>query len=120
PILTRGLTEEQRKSALGRSWALLLRADYRNQHAVRGLRLHQTLVRVVAERYGALIHDPDTRETMNVEPFTERRLRAAAGNVADQIAIVPFIDRNDDKLLRLATRGMRRFGSVDVELDGLP
>ena len=120
PILTRGLTDEQRKTVLGRSWALLLRADYRNQHAVRGLRLHQTLVRVVAERHGALIHDPDTLETMNVESFTERRLRAAAGNVADQIAIVPFIDSRDDSLLRLTTRGMRRFGSVDLELDGLP
>ncbi|MFO7563300.1 MAG: hypothetical protein R6X02_11710 [Enhygromyxa sp.] len=120
PILTRGLSEEQRKTALGRSWALLLRADYRNQHAVRGLRLHQTLVRVVAEHYDALIHDPDTLETMSVESFTQRRLRAAAGNVADQIAIVPFVDRRDDKHLRLATRGMRRFGAVDLELDGLP
>lgn len=120
PILTRGLTDEQRKSALGRSWALLLRADYRNQNAVRGLRLHQTLVRVAAEHYDAIIHDPDTLETMNVESFTERRLRAEAGNIADQIAIVPFIDAHDDSLLRLSTRGMRRFGSVDVELDGLP
>src|SRR5690606_11796239 len=90
PILTRGLTDAQRKSLLGRSWALLLRADYRNRHAVRGLRLHQTLIRVAAERYDALIHDPDTLETMSVETFTERRLRAAAGNIADQIAIVPF------------------------------
>jgi hypothetical protein len=120
PILTRGLTDEQRKTALGRSWALLLRADYRNQHAVRGLRLHQTLVRVVAAHYDALIHDPDTLETMNVDSFSERRLRAAAGNIADQIAIVPFHDRNNDSLLRLTTRGMRRFGSVDIELDGLP
>ena len=120
PVLTRGLSEEQRKSLLGRSWALLLRADYRNQHAVRGLRLHQTLVRVVAERYDAIIHDPDTLETMSVEAFGERRLRAAAGNVVDQIAIVPFVDRRDDSRLRLTTRGMRRFGSVDLELDGLP
>jgi hypothetical protein len=120
PVLTRGLTDEQRKSLLGRSWALLLRADYRNQHAVRGLRLHQTLVRVAAEHYQAIIHDPDTLETMSVEAFSERRLRAAAGNIADQIAIVPFIDSRDDQFLRLTTRGMRRFGSVDLELDGLP
>jgi hypothetical protein len=120
PVLTAGVSEAERKTLLGRSRALLLRADYRNQHAVRGLRLHQTLVRVVAEHFGALIHDPDTLETMNLETFTERRLRAAAGNVADQIAIVPFGDRRDDKYLRLSTRGMRRFGSVDVELDGLP
>jgi hypothetical protein len=120
PVLTRGLSEEQRKSLLGRSWALLLRADYRNQHAVRGLRLHQTLVRVAAEHYEAVIHDPDTLETMSVEAFSERRLQAAAGNIADQIAIVPFVDSRNDNLLRLTTRGMRRFGSVDLELDGLP
>lgn len=119
PVLTRGLTDEQRKSLLGRSWALLLRADYRNQHAVRGLRLHQTLVRVAAEHYDAIIHDPDTLETMSIEVFSERRLRAAAGNIADQIAIVPFIDGRNDDHLRLTTRGMRRFGSVDLEIDGL-
>ncbi len=120
PVLTRGVSDEQRKSLLGRAYAILLRADYRNQHAVRGLRLHQTLVRVAAERYDALIHDPDTLETMNVETFTERRLRAAAGNIADQIAIVPFRDARDDDRLRLSTRGMRRFGAVDLELDSLP
>jgi hypothetical protein len=120
PILTRGLSEAERQTLLGRSWALLLRADYRNKHAVRGLRLHQTLVRVAADHYGALVHDPDTLETMNVATFSERRLRAAAGNVADQIAIVPFVDARDDSRLRLSTRGMRRFGAVDIELDGLP
>lgn len=120
PILTRGLTPEQRKSLLGRSWAILLRADYRNQHAVRGLRLHQTLVRVAAAHFDAVIHDPDTLETMSIETFEDRRLRAAAGNIADQIAIVPFADPHDDALLRLSTRGMRRFGAVDLELDGLP
>ncbi|PRP96465.1 hypothetical protein [Enhygromyxa salina] len=119
PVLTRDLSEEQRRSLLGRSWALLLRADYRNQHAIRGLRLHQTLVRVAAEHYGALIHDPDTRETLSIDAFTDRRLRAAAGNIADQIATVPFPDPADAEHLRLSTRGMRRFGSVDVELAGL-
>lgn len=119
PILTRELDEAQRKSLLGREYALLLRADYRNQNAVRGLRLHQTLVRVVAEHYDALIHDPDTLETMDIDGFTQRRLRVEAGNVADQIAIVPFSDPHDDNLLRMSSRGMRRFGAVDVELDGL-
>ncbi|PRP98498.1 hypothetical protein ENSA5_29670 [Enhygromyxa salina] len=120
PVLTRELSDEQRASLLGRSQALLLRADYRNQSAVRGLRLLQTLVRVAAEHYEALIHDPDTLETTNLAAFEQRRLRAAAGNVADQIAIVPFPDPEDDQRLRLSTRGMRRFGSVDVELAGLP
>lgn len=120
PVLTRTLSPEQRASIPGRSWMLLLRADYRNQNAVRGLRLHQTLVRIVAEHYGALIHDPDTLETMDVEAFTEHRLRAAAGNVADQIAIVPFPDPEREDQLRLSTRGMRRFGAVDLELAGLP
>jgi hypothetical protein len=119
PVLTRDLDEQQRKSLLGREWALLLRADYRNQNAVRGLRLHQTLVRVVAEHYQALIHDPDTLETMDSEAFMQRRLRVEAGNVVDQIAIVPFSDPHNDNLLRMASRGMRRFGAVDVELDGL-
>jgi hypothetical protein len=119
PVLTRDLDEQQRKSLLGREYALLLRADYRNQHAVRGLRLHQTLVRVVADHYDALIHDPDTLETMDIDTFTERRLRVEAGNVADQIAIVPFTDPHDDNLLRMSSRGMRRFGAVDIELDSL-
>lgn len=120
PILTRGLTEGERASLGTRKHALLLRADYRNQYAVRGLRLLQTAVRVVASERGALIHDPDTQETLGVEAFSERRLQSSLGNVADQIAVVPFIDKNDDNAIRLATRGMRRFGSVDVELDGLP
>lgn len=120
PILTRSLDAEQRALAATSQWALLLRADYRNRHGLRGLRLHQTLVRVVALHYGALIHDPDTLETLDLDTFTRRRLRADAGNVVDQLAIVPFPDPTNDALLRLGTRGMRRFGAVDLELSGLP
>jgi hypothetical protein len=120
PVLTRGLEPPERDSLPGRAWALLLRADYRNQHGVRGLRLLQTLVRVVAEREGALIHDPDTLETMNLATFEQRRLRVNAGNVADQLAIVPFDDPRHPGKFRMTTRGMRRFGAVDLELDGLP
>lgn len=120
PVLTRGLEASERDSLPGRAWALLFRADYRNQHGVRGLRLLQTLVRVVAERERALIHDPDTLETMNLAVFDQRRLRVNAGNVADQLAIVPFDDPRHPGKLRMTTRGMRRFGAVDLELDGLP
>jgi hypothetical protein len=120
PVLTRGLEAAERDSLPGRGWALLLRADYRNQHGVRGLRLLQTLVRVVAEREKALIHDPDTLETMNLATFEQRRLRVNAGNVADQLAIVPFDDPRHPGKFRMTTRGMRRFGAVDLELDGLP
>lgn len=121
PILTRELEPAQLESLASRRFALLLRADYRNQHDVRGLRLLQTLVRLVASAHGALIHDPDTRETVNLETFTRRRLRKALGNVADQVVVVPFPDpRHGEAYVRLATRGMRRFGSVDLELDGLP
>jgi hypothetical protein len=121
PILTRELEPAQLASLASRKFAVLLRADYRNQHDVRGLRLLQTLVRLVAKAQGALIHDPDTRETVNLETFTRRRLRKALGNVADQVVVVPFPDpRHGDAYVRLTTRGMRRFGSVDLELDGLP
>lgn len=120
PVLTRGLEPAEREGLPGRAWALLLRADYRNQHGVRGLRLLQTLVRIVAEREQALIHDPDTLETMNLATFEARRLRVTAGNVGDQLAIVPFEDRRHPGMLRLTTRGMRRFGAIDLELDGLP
>jgi hypothetical protein len=58
---------------------------------------------------------------MSVEDFTRRRLQSTLANVADQIAVVPFPDaRHGEGFVRLTTRGMRRFGSVDVELDGLP
>jgi len=121
PILTRELEPAELESLGSRTFALLLRADYRNQHDVRGLRLLQTLVRLVARARGALIHDPDTRETVNLDAFTRRRLRKALGNVADQVIVVPFSDpRHGEGYVRLTTRGMRRFGSVDLELDGLP
>jgi hypothetical protein len=120
PVLTRELSPEERASLAKRRHALLLRADYRNQYAVRGLRLLQTLVRIAARDRHALVHDPDTGETMNVDAFTRRRLQSSLGNVADQIAVVPFSDpRHGEGFVRLATRGMRRFGSVDLELDGL-
>ncbi len=118
--LTQGLTPEERSSLPKRRWALVLRAEYRNQHGVRGLRLLQTLVRVVASELGALVHDADTLETVNVNTFAARRLRSGIGNVADQIPVVPFPDPDNPGALRLATRGMRRFGSVDLELAGLP
>ena len=118
--LTQGLTPEERGSLPRRRWALVLRGEYRNQHGVRGLRLLQTLVRVVASELGALVHDADTLETVNVDTFAARRLRAGIGNVADQIPVVPFPDPDNPGALRLATRGMRRFGSVDLELAGLP
>jgi hypothetical protein len=121
PVLTRELSPEERGSLGKRKHALLLRADYRNQYAVRGLRLLQTVVRIAALDRKALVHDPDTGETMGVEAFTRRRLLSSLGNVADQIAVVPFPDpRHGEGFVRLSTRGMRRFGSVDVELDGLP
>ncbi|MEM6989284.1 MAG: hypothetical protein AAF721_02265 [Myxococcota bacterium] len=117
-ILARDLDPEQRASAPGRGFAVLLRAEYRNQFAVRGLRLLQTLVRVYATETKALIHDPDTSETMSVAAFSKRRLQASIGNIADQLAVVPFPE--PDGSVRMTTRGMRRFGSVDLELDGLP
>ena len=121
PILTRELTDKQRASLPQRDHAILLRAVYRNQHGVRGLRLLQSLVRLVALEHDALIHDWDTGETMGVDTFTQRRLQAALGNVADQIVVVPFSDtRFGPDFVRLSTRGMRRFGSPDLELDGLP
>ena len=118
--LTRELTPEERASLPSRGGLLVLRAQYRNQHGVRGLRLLQTLVRVVATQRGALIHDPDTLETHGPAAFAARRLQSSLGNVADQIPVVPFPDPRHSGRFRLATRGMRRFGSVDLELDGLP
>lgn len=120
-VLTRDLSEAERKSVLERRHVLVLRADYRNQYAVRGLRLLQTLVRIAADEYGALVHDPDTGETMGVDAFTRRRFHSTFGNVSEQIAVVPFDDpRHGEGFVRLTTRGMRRFGSVDLELDALP
>ena len=100
---------------------LLLRAEYRNQHGVRGLRLLQTLTKIVADNSGALIHDWDVGETLNSAAFDRRRLRSGLGNIADQIAVVPFEDPSSgDGRVRLSTRGMRRFGSPELELGGLP
>jgi hypothetical protein len=121
PIATRELSEADRESLPARRHVLVLRAHYRNRYGVRGLRLLQTLVRIVATDRKALIHDPDTGETMDVTAFTRRRLQSTLGNVADQIVVVPFPDpRHGKGFVRMSTRGMRRFGSVDLELDGLP
>lgn len=121
PELTRGLTEAERASLPGRQRLVVVRATYRNQRGVRGLRLLQAVVRVLASERGALIHDPDTLETAGAAAFAARRLQTGLGNVADQIVVVPFPDpRRGPDAVRLTTRGMRRFGSVDLELDGLP
>jgi hypothetical protein len=121
PIATRELSEAERASLPARRHALVLRAHYRNRYGVRGLRLLQTLVRIVATDRKALVHDPDTGETMDVASFSRRRLQSTLGNVADQVVVVPFPDpRHGEGFVRMATRGMRRFGSVDLELDGLP
>ena len=120
PDLTRELAPDERASLAGRGTLLVLRAQYRNQHAVRGLRLLQTLVRVLATRRSALVHDPDTLETMGPTAFAAHRLQTSLDNVADQIPVVPFPDPRHTGRFRLATRGMRRFGSVDLELDALP
>ncbi|HEY8376920.1 MAG TPA: hypothetical protein VIK91_10550, partial [Nannocystis sp.] len=37
----------------------------------------------------------------------------------DQVVVVPFADPARPEAVRLTTRGMRRFGSVDLEIDGL-
>ena len=120
PDLTRHLLPDERASLPSRRNLLVLRAQYRNQHAVRGFRLLQSLVRVIAAERGALVHDPDTLETVGPAAFTARRLQTSLGNVADQIPVIPFPDPRHPGRLRLATRGMRRFGSVDLELGGLP
>lgn len=121
PVLVRALSPAELASLPGRTSAILVRGDYRNERAIRGLRLLQTLVRLLAADRGALIHDPDTGETLGVDAFTKRRLQAGLGNIADQVAIVPFPDsKHGEPWLRLSTRGMRRFGSPDIELDGLP
>ena len=121
PVATRELSEADRASLPARQHVLVLRAHYRSRYGVRGLRLLQTLVRIVAADRKALVHDPDTGETMDVATFTRRRLQSSLGNVADQIVVVPFPDpRHGKGFVRMSTRGMRRFGSVDLELDGLP
>jgi hypothetical protein len=120
PVLTRLLTPEERQGLGERTHAIMLRADYRNRDAVRGLRLLQTVVRLLAEQRHALIYDADTNETVGPEVFTQRRLRAGVGNIAEQIVIVPFPDpRHGPEYARLTTRGMRRFGCPELELDGL-
>ncbi|MDC0718207.1 hypothetical protein [Nannocystis bainbridge] len=119
PELTRALEPEERASLPERTQLVMVRALYRNQNAVRGLRLLQALVRAVAADTGALVHDPDTLETFGPAAFAARRLQASLGNVADQVAVVPFVDPRQPEAVRLTTRGMRRFGSVDLELDGL-
>jgi len=119
PELTRALEPEERASLPERTQLVLLRALYRNQNGVRGLRLLQALVRAVAADTGALVHDPDTLETVGPAAFAARRLQASLGNIADQVVVVPFIDQHQPDAVRLTTRGMRRFGSVDLELDGL-
>ncbi|MEZ4449380.1 MAG: hypothetical protein R3B09_07870 [Nannocystaceae bacterium] len=118
PLLTRDLTLDEAVSLERRRHALLLRGEYRNQHGLRGLRLLQTLVRVVARQRGALIHDPDTLETVGPAVFEARRLQASLGNVADQVVVVPLPEAAGAGV-RLVTRGMRRFGAVDLELGGL-
>ncbi|MGB1014450.1 MAG: hypothetical protein ACPG4T_09985, partial [Nannocystaceae bacterium] len=124
PTLARDLSPAELASLDHRTQALVVRARYRNQHGVRGLRLLQTMVRLLAEQHKALIHDPDTRETLTRETFHRTRLQTKLGNVADQLPVVPFQDRvhtvDGKPGVRLTTRGMRRFGSVDLELDGLP
>ncbi len=121
PVLTRELTPQERQSLPHRRFALLLRSEYRNQFGVRGLRLLQTLTLLVSAPRDALIHDWDVGETLNLAAFERRRLKSTLGNVADQIAVVPFPDRRHGKgFVRLSTRGMRRFGSPELELDGLP
>ena len=92
PIATRDLSDAERASVDGRTQILLLRADYRNQFDVRGLRLLQGLVRLVAKKYDALVFDPDTLETRGEAKFTERRLTANLANVVDQLAVIPFKD----------------------------
>ena len=119
PVLTRDLDEEQRKSLLGREWALLLRADYRNQHAVRGLRLHQTLVRVVA---GTLRGShPRSRHARDHGPRRVHRTplasRGRQRRRSDRDR--PVQDSRDDKFLRMsqprhaALRRRRHRGSTD-------
>lgn len=121
PVLTRFLKPDELSWAASTKKVLLLRAEYRSQNGVRGLRLLQSLVGMVARDQKALIHDPDTGETFGPDAFKDRRLQASLGNVADQVAVVPFMDKRNGKgLWRLATRGMRRFGSPDLEMDGLP
>lgn len=121
PLLTRTLSVEQRAGLPSRSRALLLRADYRNHRAILGLRLLQRLATAVAREYDALIYDPDTQETLSPAAFERQQLRSTLTNIAEQIVVVPFADdRHGRDLIRLSTRGMRRFGSVDLELEGLP
>ena len=122
PILSRHLSETDRAALLKRDRGVLLRVDYRARRAFRGLRLLQTLVRLYAASTDALILDPDTLETFDVDAFSNNRLRSSTANVASQIAVVPFPEtsRGGTPTVRLSTRGMRRFGCVDLELTGLP
>ena len=121
PILSRALSEEDRASLSARRYAVLLRADYRAREAFRGLRLLQTLVRIASQKLNALILDPDTLEVRDVVSFSEARLRSATASVASQVTVVPFQEGDGEtRSVRMTTRGMRRFGAVDLELTGLP
>ncbi|TPV95315.1 MAG: hypothetical protein B7733_10710 [Myxococcales bacterium FL481] len=120
PVLTRGLGRGTVERMAAIDHAVVIRGEYRPQGFVRGLRLLQTLVAAYARQVDGVILDPDTGELWAVDSFTSRQLRARDRNVADQIAVVPFPDLDDASRVRLCTRGMRRFGAPDLELDALP
>ncbi len=122
PILARDLPPDERARFAQATHALLLRGEYRNAHDVRGLRLLQAIVDVVAHHYGAAVFDFDTKETVRPDTFTRRLFRKDLYNVADQIVVVPLPGLSGDPSgsIRLVTRGMRRFGVPDLELAPLP
>ena len=120
PLLTRGVSPADRATLETRKWALVIRGEYRPRFIVRGLRLLQTIALLYAQRTDALIFDADTAETWAPAGFAQRRLRAHRINMAEQISVVPFTDPSHPAgAVRLTTRGMRRFGAPDLELDGL-
>lgn len=120
PTLSRGASPSDRELAGAATHAVLLRAEYRPRQFVRGLRLLQSLVLAYAREVGGVVFDVDTYELWSVDAFATRRLRVREQNVADQIAVVPFPDpAHGEGHVRLCTRGMRRFGAPELELDGL-
>jgi len=122
PVAARSLAPAERAALGSHRVGILVRADYRNQHGVRGLRLLQAIVDLIARHTRAVIHDPDTGETQNPETFFARRYLKDRRNVADQVIVMPLASKGAEasRRIRLVTRGMRRFGCPDLELDGLP
>jgi uncharacterized protein YegJ (DUF2314 family) len=112
-----GLTPDQAKAVSRTDLALVLRFDYRKQHAWKGAKAATRLLSRLARETGGVIWDDESREAFTPETWDRRRLDSWKKEVPVLSKHFTIHIYQDGELVRQVSLGLAKFGLPDLVVE---